>query len=457
MRNRDSLLQTTILGSLAVSVALLASSANVLAQDKVTLKIAYSQDFVPLTPELGKAYWASIIDQFQKANPNVTIETTAIPGSYTDFLNKMGMLYRSPDTAPDVAELSNQDIVQWMESGYLADLTDSAAKAEWYKTIPDSVKAEYTLDGKVYGISHGETEMGLLYDKSLFKKAGIAMPWEPKTWKDILDAARKIKASSPDAWPLWMSTGTAQGSSAAAYGPNSLLFGSSDPTIYDTSSRKWVVDSRGIREVIDAYRTASADGLLAPASQLLNATAIATPPTEIPNHRIGITLAGGWFSLQWVKKVSAPYYENAKNEVGFAPLPTNNGQAPGVASALSGWGSSISANSKYKDIAWKFIELQMTKDNLLMAAFNGWTPPTPEAAQDKDWLATDPFQEGFQKLLPLSVGIPVKTGYPVWAMGFITATEAVVLDPTVSVDDAVQKMNDYITNQIGSDAVEVKK
>ncbi|TPK85482.1 extracellular solute-binding protein [Mesorhizobium sp. B2-4-17] len=457
MRNRNKISQTVILGSLAITATMIAFQAPAFAQDKVTLRIAYSQDFVPLTPELGKAYWASVIDQFQKANPNVTVEAIPVPGSYKDFENKMGLLYRSPDTAPDLAELSNQNIVQWIESGYLADLSEYAAKSDWYKTIPDSVKAEYTLDGKTYGISHGENEMGLLYDKTLFNKAGIAMPWEPKSWKDVLDAARKIKSSSPDAWPLWLSTGTAQGASAASYGPNSLLLGSSDPTIYDAGSQKWVVDSKGIREVIDAYRTASAEGLLAPASQLLNATAIATPPTEIPNHHIGITLAGNWFSLQWVKKVSAPYYPNAKDEVGYAPLPTVNGQAPGVGSALSGWGSSIYANSKNKDIAWKFIELQMTKGNILTAALNGWTPPTPEARQDKDWLALDPFQEGFQKLLPQSVGIPLKAGYPVWAMGFITATEAVVLDPTVSVDDAVQKMNDYVANQLGADQVMVKK
>src|SRR5580692_6313072 len=77
------------------------------------------------------------------------------------------------------------------------------------------------------------------------------LPWRPKTWKDVLSAARKIKVSNHDAWPLWLGTGTAQGASGAAYGTNNLLLGSSDPTIYDAKQDKWVVDSKGLREVID--------------------------------------------------------------------------------------------------------------------------------------------------------------------------------------------------------------
>src|SRR5690349_6627657 len=112
MRNRNKITRTIIVSSLVISATAFVGVTNSYAQDKVTLKVAYSQDFVPLTPELGKAYWASIIDQFQKANPNVTVEATPVPGIYKDFENKMGLLYRSPDTAPDNAELSNQNIVQ---------------------------------------------------------------------------------------------------------------------------------------------------------------------------------------------------------------------------------------------------------------------------------------------------------------------------------------------------------
>jgi len=98
------------------------------------------------------------------------------------------------------------------------------------------------------------------------------------------------------------------------------------------------------------------------------------------------------------------------------------------------------------------------KENLLEAGLlNGWTPPVSAYAVDKAWTDLDPFQADFQKLLPISVGIPMKATYNTWAMGFLTATEAVVLDPKISVDAAIQKMGDYVANQVGPEEVVSRK
>jgi hypothetical protein len=56
-----------------------------------------------------------------------------------------------------------------------------------------------------------------------------------------------------------------------------------------------------------------------------------------------------------------------------------------------------------------------------------------------------------------SVGIPSDPNYPIWATGMLQATEAAVLTPTMSTDDAVQKLVDYVTNQLGEDKVEKRK
>jgi multiple sugar transport system substrate-binding protein len=427
------------------------------AADQI-LKVAYSSDYEPLTPEGGVLIYKTVISEFEKNNPGVKVDLIKIPGSYQDFLNKLGLMFRSKATTPDVVDISSYDMVLWTDSGYLADITNLVANSDAWKGMPDSVKSETTFEGKVYAISHGENDLALLYDKTLFQKAGIGIPWKPKTWNDVLDAARKVKAADPTAWPLWLPTGTAQGSSGAVYGPSNMLLGSSDPVIYDAANGKWVVDSKGIREVVSLYKTASEEGLLAPSSQLLNASAIATPPTVIPQHKLGVTLAGNWFSTQWLKQISAPYYPSAAQEVGFAPIPTMDGQAPGVASTATGWDFAISSSSSKKDIAWKFIEMCLEEKNLItFGLYVGQIPPVTAYAQDKAWTSLDPFSADFQRILPLAVGVPVKSGYTNWAMGFLTATEAVVLDPKVSVDDAVQKMNDYITNQAGPDAVEVRK
>jgi len=42
-------------------------------------------------------------------------------------------------------------------------------------------------------VSSGENNVGLYYDKAILTKAGIKLPWQPKTWQDIITAAQAIK------------------------------------------------------------------------------------------------------------------------------------------------------------------------------------------------------------------------------------------------------------------------
>jgi multiple sugar transport system substrate-binding protein len=78
-------------------------------------------------------------------------------------------------------------------------------------------------------------------------------------------------------------------------------------------------------------------------------------------------------------------------------------------------------------------------------------------ANSKDYTdLTPPFRAGFASLMPIAVGIPPNPDYVIWANGFLQATEAVVLNPAMSVDAAIGKMKTYVTNQVGDDSVETR-
>jgi multiple sugar transport system substrate-binding protein len=449
----------SLLGAAALLCGLTLMSGASRADEKIILKIAKSSDFVPVTPEAGKAWWDSMKKQFEAEHPNVEVQYISIPGSYADLENKMSLLFRSRSTAPDIAEISNLDIGPWVASGYFLKLNHYVASSAWWADFPGSVKAETTLGGDVYAVSHGENTMALFYDYQILAKAGIQTPWQPKTWDDLLAAARKIKATSPKVWPLWVSTGTAQGVFGVETGPGVLLLGSSDPTIFDTTTKKWVVDSVGIRQVIDFYKQASSEGLLAPSSQLLAATAIATPPVEMAKGNIGLTLGGNWFSDQWTKTLCAPCWADASKHIGLANFPTRDGQSPDVASTLGGWDLAIYAKTRHPDLAWQFIDMTQRKENMLSCDIEGgWVPPVKSLASDPEFANfAPPYREQFAKLVVHSVGIPSDPNYPIWAIGMLQATEAAVLNPKISTNDAVQKLVDYVTNQLGPDAVERRK
>jgi multiple sugar transport system substrate-binding protein len=441
------------LAAAAIAPAALAPLAA-RADDQITLKVAYASDFEPATPDLGKAWWMDVIAQFQAMHPNVKVELEPMPGGFSDSENKIALLFRSKDTSPDVVALADLNLGQWAATGYLLPMEKYLANAPWWAEFNPQLKAAETIDGKVYAVSQGVNVYGLLYDKTLFAKAGIATPWEPKTWADVLDAAKKLKPLAPAVSPLWIQTGTSQGTFGVFAGPGDFLAGSSDNTIF-TKDGKWVVDSKGIREVIAFYKEAALAGVLPPSSQILDTMAEAVPPVDMPKHKIGIALAGNWFTDLWTKALSSPYWPEAPQDIGVTPLPTVNGAPPGVASMIGGWTLAIGSASKNPDLAWELINLAQSRKNMLsMDIAVALVPPLPSVAKDPEFLnVAPPFRAVFAKIADTSQIAPLDPNYSVWAQGFLTGTQAVIVDPNSSVDDAVAKMKDYVSNQLGPDAV----
>ncbi|MDX8482564.1 extracellular solute-binding protein [Mesorhizobium sp. VK24D] len=436
----------------SISAAVLMGSAA-RADEQITLKVAYPGDFEPAVPALATAWWNDIVAQFQKKHPNVKVDVQAIPGGFSDSESKIALLFKSKSTAPDVVGLADLNYGQWVSTGYLLPIQDRLDATSWWAKMNPLLKNAETTDGKVYAVSQGVNTFALLYDKTLFKQAGIPTPWAPKTWADVLDAAKKLK-SVPDISPLWMPTGTSQGTFGVFAGPGTFLAGSSDQTVL-TKDGKWVVDSKGIREVVSFYKDAAQAGLLPPSSQIMDTMAEAVPPADMPKHKIGICLSGNWFADLWTKDLSSPYWPEAANDIGVTPLPTINGATPGVSSMIGGWTLSIGSASKHPDLAWELIDIAQQRENMLQNAVAvALVPSIPAYSQDSDFLKVAPtFRGVFAKIAETAQLAPLDPNYSVWAQGFLTGTQAVVVKPDTTVDDAVNQMKDYITNQLGPDAV----
>ena len=424
--------------------------------DDVTVKVAYSADYLMSSPDLAKKWFGEIKENFEKANPGIKIELVPIQGGYDDFLTKLSLMYSHADTAPDLAEVPAPEVGQWVASDLLAPLDDRLAQASWWAQYVEPVKKEGTVDGKVYAVSQGVNTNALLYDRTIFAKAGLPADWKPKNWNDILDAARAIKKSDANVWPIWLLTGTAQGTQGVVLGAANLVAGSSDPVFYDAEKDKWSVDDKGIREVLDFYRTASAEGLLAPASQILNANGPGNVAPYIPKHQIGITFGGNYVPQIFNKVICGPCWPEADKELGIAPIPTSQGQAPGIATAFSGWDMVLTKASAHPDEAWKVVNFMFEKDNALeVGNYAGFVPPIPAYNTEKAYIDFAPStQKTFADLLPIGKSAPSNADYKVWAFAIAQATETMVLHPETTVDRAVADMKTYVEGQIGADKIQ---
>ncbi|KOV95476.1 ABC transporter substrate-binding protein [Streptomyces sp. NRRL B-3648] len=75
-----------------------------------------------------------------------------------------------------------------------ADLTPYLTELKSYDSIQKQLRDIYTVDGKVYGIPRTGYSMGLLYNRALFRKAGLDPDKPPATWDEVRADARRIAA-----------------------------------------------------------------------------------------------------------------------------------------------------------------------------------------------------------------------------------------------------------------------
>lgn len=422
-----------------------------------TVKVAFSLDYFMSSPALAKQWFASIKKQFEAAHPGDTLQPIPISGSFEDFNTKISLMFNSPSTAPDVVQIAMQNAGQWAGSDLLAPLNKYVAKADWWAAAPASVKGEATIDGKVYGISEGDNTFGLLFDRTLLSKAGLPNDWAPKSWSDIIDAAAAIKKTSPAAWPIWLMTGTAQGSEGVLMGAALLLAGSDDPTILDPKTNKWVVDSKGIREVLGFYQEAAAKGLLAPASQILDANAINNGAQHMPPHQVGIAFAGNYWPTMWNKVICTPCWADPQNTIGLTAIPTSQGQSQASNASFGGWGVAMYAKTHDPALAWSLIDIMQRKENMVAVDnYGGLVPIVPAYATDPTYVgfAKVPFQQKFASFLPTAVNMPASPEFGAWGFAIAQATETLVLKPQTPIDTVLKTMKAYVSQQLGSDRVE---
>src|SRR5690606_40333499 len=103
----------------------------------------------------------------------------------------LALMNRSPSTAPDVMYEDTYMIKSDVEAGYLAPLDDYLAEwDDWGQFVDSAKEAGAGDDGKIYGVPMGTDTRGLWFNKAVLADAGLPEDWAPKSWDELLDAAR---------------------------------------------------------------------------------------------------------------------------------------------------------------------------------------------------------------------------------------------------------------------------
>jgi multiple sugar transport system substrate-binding protein len=224
-----------------------------------------------------------------------------------------------------------------------------------------------TFKGVNYGVMNGTDVRGIWYNKQIFAKAGLPTNWQPKTWADILSAARTIKAKVPGVIPMNLYSGIPMDEASSMQGFEMLLYGTKDP-LYNFKTSKWVASSPGFLDALKFVQTVyDPKNLLGPTSDIaLNGLAgNQVSQLLLPKGKLAIDIDGSWVPGTWASTGAAPWPQ-WQSVMGMAKMPTEFGQAPNFVTLSGGWAYSIAAKSPNKDAAWKVMQAANSAENLAL-------------------------------------------------------------------------------------------
>jgi multiple sugar transport system substrate-binding protein len=353
--------------------------------------------------------------QFESTHKGVTIKLTGVQGVNETYYTKLALLNRSADSAPDVYFHDTFQVNADVAAGKLAPLDDYLKTwPDWASQYPDSVKqAAKGPDGKIYGVPISTDTRGLWYSKDVFAKAGIATPWQPKTWADVLAAARTIKQKVPGVVPFSMYSTKPHGEGTTMQGFEMLLYGTPGGTLFDDSQKKWVTSGKGITDSLAFVNTVYRENLGPKAADAFNPKLGEKIALEwFPSGKVGIDLDGNWLGSAWKPGGTKPWPEWTE-KIGWTPMPTQNGEAPGAVSMSGGWVMAMSAYAKDKKDAWDFISTTTSKDNtLIYTVGTGDLSPRKDVAADPKYAANNPAVKFWTDLASVTHYRPAFEVYP---------------------------------------------
>jgi len=411
-----------------------------------TIKWAVSQYIVD---------WAQDMATKFEAEKGKKVEVIEVSGEDTD--SKMMMMMQSPETAPDVLQNDGFMVKPNASAGLIANLDEYIAGwDDFSKIVPAILENGRGVDGSMYGIPLATDAQGFWYDKDVFAAAGLPVPFEPKSWDEMLEAARTLKeknADNPDFMPMFVYTNDSQDASMRTF---QLLYNGTGGDLYDGASGKWIIDKENITKTLDFVNSIhNVDKLGGPMGVITAGNVnelVAYDYLMKGNAGIMITVD----LLVLYKEGFAFPWPEALDHIAYAKIPTIDGGGDGFVSISGGHTWAIPENANNKDGGWELIEFIMSYDNNLdyLLTFGGLSVRT-DVAEASEYLNQD------FSVIPVLTDMvnythvrPAVDGYTDVSLLYSTMVEEVVLG--ASPEDAYANFEAEMDRAMGADKIEVK-
>jgi multiple sugar transport system substrate-binding protein len=319
------------------------------------------------------------------------IEVTTIPD------NQMVTKLATSVQAGDVPDLISFDLIfmpDFMRAGFLMDLTEDLKADPNAAKVAQAFQDLATYEGKQYGTGFTPDVSILLYNKDLFRKAGLDPEKPPTTLAQLEEYATKIRASDPNVYGYYFS-GSCGGCNIFTQAP---MMWASGAKLLPASADDTPMDGTGVREVLQMLQNMWKNGVIPESAE---ADTGANFQANFETGTIGMQGSGG-FAVASLKA------NHPEIDFGIAPLPgVNEGDA---SSFVGGDVIAIPVGAKNPDLAKEFIHWQISDEAQLEGLAKNNILPSRSDLADNQYFQAEPRYITTAK----SVGI----GQTPWAFHF---------------------------------------
>ncbi|WP_314427133.1 sugar ABC transporter substrate-binding protein [uncultured Microbacterium sp.] len=369
-------------------------------------------------PELPDGEFRALIDEFEDANPGITVELVSGPYASTKEQLFAGA---ASGTMPDVVGLDGAWVNDFASQGVIADLS---ALMEEYDYDDSELASQIQVDGATYMIPVVNFVYPMFTNDTLLAEAGVTAP--PTTRTEFADAASKVSALGGDVsgWVLPLSLEAPNGvqndvmSWVWASGGSMLKDGQPDLTNDDVTS------------AVEFIGGMWDDGSIASGSFTMKEQ---DKVEEFTNGRVGMMID----SLAHINLIRET---NPDLQFSISALPAEDGYDGERGIPYASWGIGVAENSEHKEAAFKLVEFLMSEQtnselSTMANAFPGNSTSVPGFVEDDEL-----FAQAFEIY---QAGYPANefTGLPVAEELMRQLGEQLqsAFDGQQSIDDALQK------------------
>jgi lactose/L-arabinose transport system substrate-binding protein len=375
--------------------------------------------------------YSSVLPEFNKLYPNIKVKFNTV--GYADAYPKITASFAGNVPLADVIMIESER-VEIYGTRFPNAFTDLGPWGKRYERSFDRSKwAQSEIKGKLITMPTDAAPVGTYYRADMFEKAGVD-PKSIKTWKQYLEAGKKIVAANAGAKMV----------SIDVNGSETLtrVLIQQQGSFYINSEGKIAVNSAKMQRALGTVKSMWDAGLM------LNVQGTDGLFGAIKSNRIATVNLPVW--LVGILKGVAP---EQKGKWGVLPIPALT--AGGGQSAYIGGSSlAIPASSQNKEAAWAFVEWYTTygSRNVLekRGSFPSFLPAlqTPVLNAPDNFFATPNVFAPFLKTAFLNRPLRYSSDYDKAFVAVVNAQSS-VLTGGQSVKAALEKAANDLKNQTG--------